>query len=239
MSYLNRMELPTALILAGGRGTRLNGLLGDLPKPMMPIGMRPFLHWQIEMLKRQGVSNFILSVGHKSDKIIRYFDDVSLDCNVTYSIEKEPLGTGGAIKKAIEEHHLKEFFVFNGDTFFDFPLSALITLHHQKQADISLALVSHFNPDRYGLIELADSRITSFSSGKKNDKGLINAGAYLINGSAFVSAKNRNFSFENDFLSEHVNSMRFFGQEFSGRFLDIGTPESMALAQSEVPTWVQ
>src|SRR5258706_8386355 len=140
--------IKTAIILAGGFGTRLQSVVKDLPKPMAPVAGKPFLEYLLQYLSVQGIEKSILSVGYKWETIKNYFGDSFGEMKLEYSVEKEPLGTGGAILKAVQSFNEKEFFILNGDSFFSISLPELNTRHNNKNANLSIALRSMTNFDR-------------------------------------------------------------------------------------------
>ena len=106
-------------MLAGGKGTRLKSVITDLPKPMAPIGKKPFLEYVFRSLKKNGITRIILSVCYKWKIIREHFGNEFENIEIVYSIEEEPLGTGGGIKKALRQIRFNQVYVINGDTFFD------------------------------------------------------------------------------------------------------------------------
>ncbi|EDP3986480.1 NTP transferase domain-containing protein, partial [Campylobacter jejuni] len=188
-----------AIILCGGLGTRLKSVIKDIPKPMAPINDKPFLEFIFEYLKKQGIKEVILAVSYKYEVIQEYFKDEFLGIKIKYSIEKEPLGTGGAIKEALK-FIKNEAYVLNGDTIFDIDLKKLI-LNNSK---ICLALKQMNDFDRYGTVEL-DSKnyIKLFKEKEFKKQGLINGGIYFLNKDIFNDfTLQEKFSFE-EFLQEN------------------------------------
>ena len=121
-----------AIVLAGGLGTRLKSVVSNVPKPMAPIGDKPFLEYILKYLKKNGITRAILSVGYKSEIIEEYFGNNFEGIDLVYSVEKEPLGTGGAIKKAMSKVKSNQVYIINGDTFFDINLKSLILEDNSK-----------------------------------------------------------------------------------------------------------
>lgn len=219
-----------AIVLAGGLGTRLRGVINDLPKPMAMINGKPFLHYVLLYLTQQKVKKAILSVGYKANIIETYFGDKYLDVELVYSKELEPLGTGGGIKKAFE--YVKDFaWVLNGDTFFDINLSALSDFHFKTKADISLALKQMENFDRYGTVEMMADRIVKFEEKKPLAEGLINGGVYFFNKAMLDRVEEQKFSFEKEVLEKYVSVVQINGKAFRNYFIDIGIPEDYTKAQ--------
>ncbi|ECL6162635.1 D-glycero-D-manno-heptose 1-phosphate guanosyltransferase [Campylobacter jejuni] len=209
-----------AIILCGGLGTRLKSVIKDIPKPMAPINDKPFLEFIFEYLKKQGIKEVILAVSYKYDVIQEYFKDEFLGIKIKYSIEKEPLGTGGAIKEALK-FIKNEAYVLNGDTIFDIDLKKLI-LNNSK---ICLALKQMNDFDRYGTVEL-DSKnyIKLFKEKEFKKQGLINGGIYFLNKDIFNDfTLQEKFSFE-EFLQENYEKLKAKAHIFDNYFIDIGVP---------------
>ncbi|AZN11495.1 D-glycero-D-manno-heptose 1-phosphate guanosyltransferase [Campylobacter jejuni] len=209
-----------AIILCGGLGTRLKSIIKDIPKPMAPINDKPFLEFIFEYLKKQGIKEVILAVSYKYEVIQEYFKDEFLGIKIKYSIEKEPLGTGGAIKEALK-FIKNEAYVLNGDTIFDIDLKKLI-LNNSK---ICLALKQMNDFDRYGTVEL-DSKnyIKLFKEKEFKKQGLINGGIYFLNKDIFNDfTLQEKFSFE-EFLQENYEKLKAKAHIFDNYFIDIGVP---------------
>ena len=136
-----------AIVLAGGLGTRLKSVVNDIPKPMAPIQNKPFLEYVLTYLQKNGVSKVIISVSYQWQKIKDYFGDRFESIILEYSVEKTPLGTGGGIKKALQFIESNQYFIINGDTFFDVNLSDLTLNSHN---DLLLCLKKMYKFDRYG-----------------------------------------------------------------------------------------
>lgn len=229
------MSSPTIIILAGGLGTRLRSVVSDLPKCMAPVNGKPFLSYVIDYFQQQGVNNFIFSVGYKYKVIEEYLKQLII-INYQLSIEEEPLGTGGAIKKACALTTDKNIFVTNGDTLFKANVSSLQNFYTQKNADCTLALKPMKNFSRYGVIELNDDNsIKSFHEKKNYEQGLINGGLYMLNTESFLrESLPEKFSFETDYLEKFHNTRNMFGLIQNEYFIDIGIPEDYERAQKEL-----
>jgi len=222
----------TAIVLAGGLGTRLRGVINDLPKPMAPVNGKPFLHYVLLYLSEQNIGKAILSVGYKSEAIEDYFRGKYIGIEIVYCKENEPLGTGGGIKKAFEL--VDDFaFVLNGDTFFDIDLAALKSFYFETSSDISLALKQMKNFDRYGTVQMNEERISRFTEKKFLAHGLINGGVYFFHKKIFDTVAEQKFSFEKDVLEKYVNDKKINGKVFDNYFIDIGIPEDYAKAQED------
>lgn len=210
-----------AIILCGGLGTRLKSVIKDIPKPMAPINDKPFLEFIFEYLKKQGVKEIILAVSYKYEMIQEYFKDEFLGIKIKYSIEKEPLGTGGAIKEALK-FIKNESYVLNGDTFFDIDLGRL----KLDESKICLALKQMNDFDRYGTVNVNEQGfVISFEEKIFKTQGLINGGIYLLDKDIFKDfALQEKFSFE-EFLQENYEKLKARAEIFDDYFIDIGVPE--------------
>ncbi|WP_300702842.1 nucleotidyltransferase family protein [uncultured Campylobacter sp.] len=210
-----------AIVLCGGLGTRLRAVIKDVPKPMAPIGNKPFLSFVLEYLQKQDIKEVVLAVSYKYEVIQEYFKDSFLNMDIKYSIEKNPLGTGGAIKQALSLMN-SDCFVLNGDTFFDINLKNM-TLDNSK---ICIALKKMLDFDRYGCINFNDNfLITSFEEKKFHKEGFINGGIYLVSKDIFKDFKlEDNFSFE-DFLQANFKLLNAKAKPFDDYFIDIGIPK--------------
>lgn len=220
------------IILAGGLGTRLQSVVKDVPKCMAEVAGKPFLEYLLDYLENENFEHIILSLGHKSDIVIEWLNSKKRAINISYVIENEPLGTGGAIKLAFEKVKGENALVINGDTFFDIDSDALINFHNEKDADISIALKSMKDFDRYGSVETdSEWRIVGFNEKQYCAKGLINGGVYYINKSIFTKLNlPEKFSFEKDVMESQLNTIKIYGCEQNSYFIDIGIPSDFEKA---------
>jgi mannose-1-phosphate guanylyltransferase len=219
-----------ALILAGGEGTRLRPLTSTIPKPVVPLGDRPFIAYMIEWLRRHGVDDVILACGFMADGVRAVLGEGSeLGVRLRYVEEPEPLGTGGALKYAEELLHGR-FLMLNGDVLTDIDLTAQLEQHERTKARATLALVAVEDPSGYGLVRLAaDRAVTEFvekPDESEIDTNLINAGAYVLERDVLdeMPAAGTNVSIERDVFPRLVGR-GLFGHPADGYWLDIGTPE--------------
>ncbi len=226
-----------AIILVGGQGTRLKSVVSDVPKPMAPIRETPFLQYVLDDLAAQGVTRVILSTGYRHEVVEAYFGTSYQSLNVAYSVEETPLGTGGAIRKALQQVTQPDVLVLNGDTLFRVNLSAMNEFHRTHRADLTLALKTMSDCSRYGRVETEDHRVTQFKEKMVGQPGSINGGVYLLNESVFPVLEQlpEKFSFEKDFLEAHYRSLRVLAYLSDAYFIDIGIPEDFARAQRELP----
>jgi D-glycero-alpha-D-manno-heptose 1-phosphate guanylyltransferase len=232
----------TAIILAGGLGTRLREAVPDLPKPMAPINGRPFLEHQLDYWIMQGVKHFVLSVGYRHEAISGHFGATYRGIALDYAIEPSPLGTGGGLLLAAERLSGEaDFLVLNGDTYFEVELAALREFHESRKAEWTFALFRTAEAGRYmGMGVAADGRITSLKSGAGTPGRLANGGVYLVKPETLGSHtwnKGAKVSLEDDILPATVAAgRRLYGLECSGRFIDIGVPEDYSRAPGLLPT---
>jgi len=178
------MRTTQAAILAGGFGTRIAGLSAGLPKVLLPVGGRPFLHHLLEFLAARGVTETVLLLGHKALEVADAARaGAPAGMTLVESVEPEPRGTGGALKLA-EPHLHERFWMVNGDTFLALDLNAMECVHESAVPDgviATLALVRHPEAGEKGAVTMnADGEVTAFLEKGKEGPGLINAGVYLI-----------------------------------------------------------
>lgn len=232
--YFSEM-IKTAIILAGGFGTRLQSVVSEVPKPMAPIGSKPFLHYLFLYLKKYEVEKVVLAVGYLHEKIIAHFGYNYLGIEIEYSIETTPLGTGGGIQQAISLT-TGDVLILNGDTFLEIDLDALYHFHTNQEADLTMSLKPMTDFDRYGTVSKESNRIIRFNEKQHCENGLINAGVYICSKSVFEKENMpEKFSFEEDFLTPKLREIKVYGFETEGYFIDIGIPEDYKKAQEELP----
>jgi D-glycero-alpha-D-manno-heptose 1-phosphate guanylyltransferase len=226
------------LILAGGIGSRLQSVINNVPKPMADINEKPFLYYLFNYLSKFSINEVILSVGYKKDIIIDYFGNRIDNLNITYSIEDEPLGTGGAIKNSFRLFSQKEddsIVVINGDTFFDIDLNELLDKHMLLNADITIAVKKMYNFERYGSVSIRENYITDFNEKQFTNEGYINGGVYIINKNLFnkYDEELNRFSFE-QYIEKRVNQLKISAYLSEGYFIDIGIPEDYEKAKKNI-----
>jgi D-glycero-alpha-D-manno-heptose 1-phosphate guanylyltransferase len=230
------MQIKEAVILAGGLGTRLRGVLPDVPKCMAPVAGLPFLKHVIRYFLSQGIEKFIFSLGYKHELIEQFLNDEFPTLNYQCAIEEEPLGTGGAIQLACKRATGKNVFIANGDTIFKADLQKAAAFHLKKNTECTLLLKSMKNVERYGTVELDnDYTIKTFREKQFRHSGDINAGIYLLNSESFFTKQfPEKFSFEKDYLEKYYPGKKISGMIQEGYFIDIGIPEDYERAQEEL-----
>jgi D-glycero-alpha-D-manno-heptose 1-phosphate guanylyltransferase len=227
---------PDIIILAGGLGTRLNQTVPDTPKPMAPVNGKPFLQYLLNHINEAGFRRVILSTGYLSEKIESYFNIRYKDLELLYSVEDEPLGTGGAVQLAFAQVQTPHFMVMNGDTFFRINLDLLFQKHIEQLADVTMALRQVEDASRYGSVKFdLNNRILRFTEKSEvPEPGYINGGIYVISSRFFkAQAMPGKFSLERDLFESKLDSGNPFGLIFNDYFLDIGIPADYHRAQTE------
>lgn len=221
-----------AIVLAGGFGTRLAAMVPDLPKPMAPVNGRPFLAYLLDALIGSGFDLAVLAVGYRSGRIREHFGERHRSLPLRYSVEDVPLGTGGAIRRAMTQIGAADFLVLNGDTWLDVDHAAMLAAHVRARSRLTVAVHAVDDAARFGALDIDGSRIRSFREKGRGGPGSINAGVYALSGDIFA---NRTlpaaFSFETDFLVPHVGDIAPLAFPADGLFIDIGVPEDYERAQ--------
>jgi len=229
-----KLENIPAVLLVGGKGTRLQAVVSSKPKPLALVGNIPFLELLVMQLRSQGVHRIIMSTGHLADQIEETFGDGGRwNSDIRYSRESQPLGTAGALKAA--ESYLEEsddFLVVNGDSFMEIDITEFLRFHRQHRGVVSMAVRKVPDAARYGTVDVdASQRIIGFSEKTGNTSpGMINAGVYLFRRSVLKFIPEGPSSLEKD-LFPKLLTQGMYALEKDGVFIDIGTPEDYARAQ--------
>lgn len=227
-----------AIILAGGKGTRLRSVFPDIPKPLVLINGRPFLDILLSQLSKFScIEKVVLAVGYKAEMITgRYKDCSTYNFKILFSEEEKLLGTGGAIKKSLPLIDTDDALILNGDSYVEIDIYDLIRFHETKNALITIVLKQVDNAERYGSVAIDNQmKILHFEEKQnKNKHGLINAGMYIANKALFDRIeKEREMSFEKEILPEFIKN-NAYGYVVSGKFIDIGIPETYKIAGGEL-----
>ena len=221
-----------AIILAGGLGTRLRSAVPDLPKAMAPVAERPFLHYILSELVRQGVRRVVLAVGYRREAIIEHFGTRFDGMAVDYAVEESLLGTGGAIRQAMNATVGPEVLIMNGDTWLDFDAATMQSRHVAEQAMLTVAAVHVEDVRRYGSLVIEGERVSAFAEKGGHGPGWINGGVYLLSRTLLPAmTEPAPFSFEADFLAPRMALVRPLVHRCAGRFIDIGIPGDFERAQ--------
>ncbi len=224
-----------AIVLAGGLGTRLASRLNGIPKPMVSVAGRPFLEILLSRLGRGGCTRVLLSVGHLHAAIQRHFGEAFDGMRVDYIVEDAPLGTGGALRKAFDRTSEKTVLVLNGDTFLALDYGSMLKFHKEQASRLTLAITKQPDISRYGEVVFAEQRIVGFQEKGRSGPGWINGGVYAIDSDIHWPAHlAERFSFEQDFLIQQIARLAPRAYRVEGFFLDIGIPEDLDRAQTEL-----
>jgi len=229
-----------AIVLAGGKGSRLRPLTTHTPKPVVPIANRPFVLYQIELLKQADIRDIILSLSYQPQKIEdKVGDGADYDTRISYVVETTPLGTAGAYRNA--DSLIRETaIVLNGDILTDIDLNDVIKFHRSHKALATIVLAPVANPTEYGLVRLAnDSRVVQFQEKPKPEEvrsNTINAGIYVLEPRVLdYIPEAEAFTFEYGLFPRLVElGEPVFGYVWSGYWRDIGAPASYLQANLDV-----
>jgi D-glycero-alpha-D-manno-heptose 1-phosphate guanylyltransferase len=221
----------TAVILAGGRGSRLQPVLPSQPKVLAEFHGRPFLTYLLDQLVAAGVQRVVLCTGYRGEEIRTRLGDDYGCAHLAYSHEAEPLGTGGALRLALPLLDSDPVLVLNGDSLIEADFQDYLAWFLGRPAAAALTLARVEDTARFGRVEVAgDGSITSFKEKGVPGPGWINAGVYLLKKAVLDLMPPRRFlSLEEDLLPTLVGQ-GLYGHKVAGRFIDIGTPESYAVA---------
>ena len=230
-----------AILLAGGKGTRLRPLTIHTPKPIVPIFNRPFLHYQIDLLKQvPEIDEVILSLNYQPRRIEEIFGDGSeLGISIRYVVEPAPLGTAGAVRYA-GDNLTESVVVFNGDVLTQIDLAAVIRLHRERQAKATIVLTPVENPTAYGLVETdASGNVTRFLEKPKADEittNNINAGIYILEPDTFDRIpQDVAWSIERSYFPSLIERHEtFVAHVYDGYWIDIGTPEKYTQVHRDI-----
>jgi len=233
-----------AVIVAGGKGTRLRPLTYARPKPMIPLFERPFLAWMVERCRAVGVHDIIINLHYQAEQIEQYFQDGSaLGVRIRYSRESTPLDTAGAVKLAEPLFSGEPLIVFNADILTDLDLGALIDTHQQSGARATLALARVADPTAFGLVELSNgNRVVAFREKPTAEEAArlgidtINAGTYILDRQIFAPVPAETpWSFERQlFPGLLAAGEKVQGFVWEGYWLDLGRPTSYWQAHLDI-----
>jgi mannose-1-phosphate guanylyltransferase len=215
------MQPKKAIILAGGLGTRLRPLTLETPKPMIPVNSKPLIEWVLLNLKKHHITEVILSIGHLSEKIQDYFKDgSSLGMRIEYNIEKELLGTGGAIKDIVTKFKINEPFVLVwGDNLMDINFTQMIETFEDSNAELVMALTNREDVENFGVAKLEDNKIIGFVEKPKREdspSNLINAGAFIVDPSILEVLPDGISSIEKDCFEKIASKGKIYSYEHEG-----------------------
>lgn len=225
-----------AIILAGGKGTRMKPMTDMLPKPMLRINNKPILEHNIDLLKRHGIKDIVLSIGYCGENIKEYFGDGSqLGVNISYVEEETPMGTGGPLN-LIRGQINDTFILMNGDELKDIDLEDMFMFHRRNKGTATLALTTVEDPSSYGVAVMNGNKIRAFieKPSKQNAPSkLISAGLYILEPEVIKMVPEGFCKIENDVFPRLAMNDKLLGYVFSGQWYDTGTPERFVKAERE------
>ena len=231
---MSKLDELTAIILAGGMGTRLRGVVNDRPKVMAPVKEEPFMFIILETLVNSGIRNIVVSTGYKSGYIKKGIGDFYKKHRIYYSEENTPLGTSGGVSLAMSRFESEHYLVLNGDNYVDYSFDLFYDFYFKRDCDV-LILVKRVNDaQRYGTAKLdKNNKVMAFKEKDPNiSAAFINCGVYLFRSSIIpLLPKQLPSSLEYDFFP-NILDRNFYAFETNGRHFDIGTPESYHSAKS-------
>lgn len=235
---LKGKKVKKALILAGGKGTRLRPITYEIPKPMVPVQGRPLLEHTIDFLKEHDIRNIILSVGFLGERIREYFGNGSkFGVKITYVEEDEPTGTAGPLRLAKDLLEDSHFLMINGDNLFNLDLFNMVRSHFENNCVATIALTSVDDPTKYGVARLKGQKILDFiekPSREDAPSNLINAGVYLFSPDIFKYVPDKQYSMiETEVFPHIIDDDGFYGYVMEGQWLPAGTPNEYERAIKE------
>ncbi len=239
------------IIIAGGLGTRLRPVTYHRPKPLVPVANRPFLEYQVALLKQHGIDDIVFATNYMADKIERHFGDGSrFGVRMRYAIEETPLGTGGAIRNAADLFPGEAVAVFNGDVLTDFDLTRILTFHVEKKALATLTLSEVLSPNPFGVLILdSQGKVVEWREPSEEKKKALATGSYEITGTDFINAGFYVFSpefiaripqgipssVERDIFPVCIaESAPVYGIAPGGFWMDLGRPEQLMIVSQAV-----
>jgi len=224
----------TAVILAGGMGTRLSSVVSDRQKAVALVNGKPFLSYLFRQLLRADIKHAVLCTGYKAEMVEEEFGSDFSGLKLSYSTEEQPLGTAGAVRLALDKVGTDYLLAMNGDSYIDTSFTAFFSWFEQKKIDAGIILTEVDDASRYGKVVIDDhEKVIRFDEKQEHaGSGLINAGVYLFNKKILTDIpENVKYSMERNVFPGLVAANRLFGKKSDGKFIDIGTPESYKMAE--------
>lgn len=228
-----------AVVLVGGRGTRLRPLTVGTPKPMLPTANFPFLSHLLARIKAAGINHVVLGTSYKAEVFEQYFGDGSdFGLDIEYVVEKEALGTGGGIRNVLDHVHADTVMVFNGDVLASTDLNAILKTHHDKDADLTMHLVRVPDPRAFGCVPTDDDgRVSAFLE-KTEDPPTdqINAGCYVFRRELIEEIPaGRVVSVERETFPKYLaQNKRVYGHVDTAYWRDMGRPDDFVHGSSDL-----
>lgn len=215
-----------AVVLAGGKGTRLQAVVRDRPKPLALVAGRPFVTYLLDQIADAGIRRIVLSTGYLAEQFEEAIGSNYRGVEILYAQEREPLGTGGAIRFAGDLAAADQLLVMNGDSYCATSLSAYVDWHRAGMHDVSLMLVKVADASRYGTVDIGpDGSVTGFLEKRpEQNAGYINAGIYLLRRGMLEELPVGASSIERDGFPSWLARFTVKGWITDGEFIDIGIP---------------
>jgi NDP-sugar pyrophosphorylase family protein len=232
---LHSSRVNNAVILAGGKGTRMRPFTYEIPKPMIPVKGKPLLQYIIELLRKYEIRDIILSTGYMGDKIREHFGNGSnLGVDIRYVEEKNEMGTAGSLS-LMKDFLDGTFLMFNGDVLANIDLHDLIAFHRENNALATIALTPVKDPSRFGVARLRGNKILEFIEKPKAGirSKLINAGVYVLEPGVIDLIPKGKAMMEKDVFPGLAKEGKLFGYPFDGQWFDTGTHEAYERAIKE------
>jgi NDP-sugar pyrophosphorylase family protein len=227
-------DINTAIILAGGKGSRMSEIFPDIPKVLISVKEKTILERQIEKLISAGMKTIIISVCHLADSIDDFLEGLTFDGANIYTIrERTPLGTGGAIKNILLNTQMEKALVINGDTLNDFNYEDIVIEHKNKHSENTIGVLKLDNGPDFGGVDIKENQVIQFIEKGNESLPYTNTGIYVLSVEAFNHTHMGSFSLEEDILPFLKNG-ELSSFEFHGKFWDIGTKERLEVAQREI-----
>ncbi|MDD5111102.1 MAG: sugar phosphate nucleotidyltransferase [Candidatus Altiarchaeota archaeon] len=230
---LSTRSISHAVLLAGGKGTRMRPFTYEIPKPMIPVQGRPLIQHLVELLRKYEVQEIVFSVGYMKDKIREYFGNGSkFGVNITYTEEDHELGTAGPLN-FLKDKLTDTFLMLNGDVLANIDLKDFASFHKEKKGIATIALTGVPDPSRFGVARLKGDNILEFiekPAPGKEPSSLINAGVYLLEPEVLKYIPAGRAMMEKDVFPKLAKKGLLYGYHFDGQWFDTGTPESYELA---------
>ncbi len=233
-------QVPDAVVLAGGLGTRMLRISALLPKPMLPVAGRPFIEHQLTFLRAAGVRRVVLALGHLGDLVRDHVLRLGpLGLNVDFSQEQRPLGTGGALRLACQRIKRWPVLVLNGDSFVSIDLRGMLAAHRASRTPLTVALARVDDTSRFGRARVDSAgAILDFEEKGQQGPGLVNAGVYLLEARALSELPEGASSLERDVFPRLV-TQGATGYVTTGYFVDIGVPDDYQRLVAEPSVFLQ
>lgn len=232
-------KIKKALILAGGDGVKMRPFTYELPKTMLPVRGRPIMEHIVDLLREYDVREIYVAIGYLGDKIKDHFGDGSkFGVKISYIEEKKKIGTGGALKQALQAMSREPFLMIWGDVLIDIDLGDFINFYLEEGSAITVALTSVSDPSDYGSVRLHGDKVVEYVEKPKKSKTishLVSAGVHIVDPSIseFMSSKSQ-FMLEEDVIPKLIKNNQIRGYLFEGQWFDVGTPE---IYQRAIKEW--